>query len=98
MKKIGPCKHLKFSSHAVQSMFERNISSSAMRGVIDSGEAIADYPDDTPYPSQLLLGFEGHRPLHVVYAFHEDKKTCYIVTVYEPDPAIWTDGFRQRRS
>jgi len=97
MKKIGPCKHLKFSSHAVQRMFERAIPSSAVRGVMDSGEVIADYPDDTPYPSQLMLGYAEDRPLHVVYAFHEEKKTCYIVTVYEPDPAIWEDGFRQRR-
>jgi len=79
-------------------MFERAISSEAVRSVIESGEAIADYPDDTPYPSQLLLGFAEERPLHVVYAFHEDNETCYIVTVYEPDPAIWKDGFRQRRT
>lgn len=27
-----------------------------------------DYPDDTPYPSRLLLGWHNNRPLNIVVA------------------------------
>ena len=39
-----------------------------VQAVLESGEAIAEYPDDTPYASRLVLGWAGPRPLHVVAA------------------------------
>ena len=61
------------------------------------GERIADYPDDTPYPSVLLLGFIDTRPLHVVVAVDRTQGVCYVVTAYEPDLTLWEPDFKTRR-
>jgi hypothetical protein len=79
-------------------MFERALSHDDVLAVLRSGERIADYPDDLPYPSCLLLGYTGARPLHLVVAVDAKRGLCYVVTVYEPDPAKWEPGFKVRRS
>jgi hypothetical protein len=58
--------HLIFRLHAIQRMFERRISREDVRHVLETGEIVTDYPDDQPYPSRLVLGWCGERPLHVV--------------------------------
>jgi hypothetical protein len=65
-------------------MFERRIQKEEIRYLLQSGEVIAEYPNDIPLPSSLLLGFLGDRPIHIVVAFDDSTKTCHIVTVYEP--------------
>ena len=50
---------LVFRVHALRRMFERQLSVEDVEAVIDSGETIEDYPDDTPYPSRLVLGWRG---------------------------------------
>ncbi|NMP23435.1 DUF4258 domain-containing protein [Sulfobacillus sp. DSM 109850] len=47
-------------------MFERQIERSVVESVIQSGTTIESYPEDTPYPSRLVLGWD--RPVHVVVA------------------------------
>jgi Domain of unknown function (DUF4258) len=65
--------------------------------VVTHGQIIASYPDATPYPSKLLLGWCGSRPLHVVAADNCDEDATVIVTAYEPDPTRWEPGFVRRR-
>jgi hypothetical protein len=43
-------------------------SEEEVRIVIKTGETIEDYPADFPYPSRLVLGWHGLRPVHVVVA------------------------------
>ena len=86
--------NLVFRVHAVQRMFERHISQADVQAVVDSGEVIRDYPDDTPYPSRLILGWRGERPLHVVAADNHEAQETVIITVYQPDPAQWEPAFR----
>jgi hypothetical protein len=45
-----------FRVHAIQRMYQRNVSEPQVRDVITTGEVVEDYPDDTPYPSRLVLG------------------------------------------
>jgi hypothetical protein len=78
---------LTLRAHALRRMFERAVSVNDMREVFDHGETIADYPADTPYPSRLLLGWVGTRPLHVVAAYNHAGNEAIIVPVYEPGPA-----------
>jgi hypothetical protein len=49
-------------------MFQRNISEKDMRSILTKGEIIEEYADDTPYPSRLILGWIGGRPIHIVAA------------------------------
>jgi len=85
-----------FRKHALQRMFQRGIDVEDVRSVLASGKTIIDYPDDQPYPSRLMLGWRGNRPIHVVAADTEDDETI-IITVYEPDPALWELGFERKK-
>jgi hypothetical protein len=78
-------------------MFEKRISKSDVLEVISDGEVIADYPDDTPFPSALILGFVEDRPIHVVTAIDQESQTCHIITVYRPDSILWSENFKLRR-
>ncbi len=91
------CERTVFSGHAIQRMFERGVGIDAVNSVVSSGDIVADYPDDSPYPSRLLLGFVEGRPLHVVVGWDALSGTCIIVTAYEPQPERWDLGFRKRR-
>jgi hypothetical protein len=91
------CDVIYFSRHAIERMFSRSIKPEDVRAVIAQGEAIEEYPDDVPYPSSLLLGFVGERPLHVVVAHNEEEKECLVITVYVPDPSVWTEDLKTRR-
>jgi hypothetical protein len=90
-------KTLKFSGHAIGQMFRRSISRDDVKAVIREGKIIKEYPDDTPYPSFLTLGFVQGRPIHIVFAFDSQTETAIIVTAYIPDKYLWTDDFRNRR-
>lgn len=82
--------------HALQRMFERGITEADVRRILESGELIEDYPEDQPYPSRLVLGFVGDRPLHVVAADNLADQETIVITVYEPEPAQWDTAFRRR--
>ncbi|WP_448600928.1 DUF4258 domain-containing protein [Thermoflexus hugenholtzii] len=43
-----------------------------VESVLKAGETIATCPDDEPYPSRLIFGWVGDRPLHVVVADDPD--------------------------
>ncbi|MGZ5006648.1 MAG: DUF4258 domain-containing protein [Methylobacter sp.] len=57
-----------YRKHAIMRMFERNISDSDIREILSTGGIIARYPDDTPYPSQLILGWIDNKPVHILTA------------------------------
>ena len=89
---------IKFRFHAISRMFERSISESDIIHVLNTGIVIEDYPDDQPYPSCLMLGYVGNRPLHLVTAKATDADILVIITVYEPDTERWQLGFKERKS
>jgi hypothetical protein len=91
------CAKIFFSGHAIKRMFERSIGRAEVMEVIRSGDIIVEYPDDEPFPSRLMLGLSANRPLHVVVASDDGTGTCYIITAYDPDPALWESDFRTRR-
>lgn len=87
-----------FRVHAIQKMFERNIGHVDVKAVIEQGEVIRDYPDDKPYPSRLMLGWRGERPIHIVVANDPSNDEIIIITAYEPDPAIWEADFKRKKA
>ena len=86
-----------FSGHVFNRMAERGFSPDTIKSVIENGTVIKSYPNDTPYPSRLILGFDGERPVHVVSAYNSENDTEYVITVYEPDTLKWSDDFTERR-
>jgi len=92
------CKHIHYSRHAFERMFERAIPPDVVERVIAQGEIIADYPDEQPYPSFLILGYDQTNPIHVVLAHNATTGECHIITVYLPDSKIWDATFKRRRT
>lgn len=91
------CTEVVFSGHAIRRMFERALGRDAILEVVARGETLAEYLDDQPYPSYLVLGFIAGEPIHVVVARDPQTRGCFVVTAYSPDPVVWSDDFRKRR-
>jgi len=77
-------------------MFQRNINEKDVRSILMKGEIIEEYADNTPYPSRLILGWIGRRPIHIVAADNNRDDEVIIITVYEPDKEKWSDDFKRR--
>lgn len=90
--------NLIFRVHAVQRMFERNISAKKVVEAIQWGQIIDDYSTEAPEPSRLILGFQGKRPFHMVISENSKANVIVIITAYIPDPEKWKKDFRRRRS
>jgi hypothetical protein len=78
-------------------MFQRGIPPDAVRVLLEHGEIIANYPDDRPYPSALILGWFESRPVHAVIAQNRATEECQVITVYQPDPLLWDADFKSRK-
>ena len=86
-----------FRVHAVQRMFERNVSANDVSQALDSGETIEDYSAEMPEPSRLILGFQRRRPIHVVTCENLTTNETIIITVYIPDQSRWDKDFKSRK-
>lgn len=85
-------KQFEFSQHAVDQSIIRHISVQELREAIATGDIIEDYPDDKYGPSCLILGFTAaNRPVHIQCSY-PSRPLVKIITLYEPDPALWIDG------
>lgn len=85
-----------FSQHAVDQSIIRRISVQEIREAITVGEVIEVYPDDKYGPSCLIFGkTDAGRPIHVQCS-DPSRPVVKIITMYEPDPALWAD-FKIRR-
>ena len=87
-----------FRLHALKRMVERRISPEDVYHILATGVDIEIYPEDQPYPSRLILGTIGSRPLHLVVADDPQDEKSIVITVYEADPEKWEAGFSRRKS
>ena len=88
---------LVFRVHAVQRMYQRGVTEEDVRHVLENGETIEEYLSSTPYPSRLISGWCGTRPLHLVVAENSGDQETIVITVYEPDLSRWESGFTRRK-
>lgn len=91
------CRKVIFTQDAFTRMFARSITPELAARAVESGEIIAEYPDDQPFPSYLVLYIEQGKALHVVVGKDGQDETCYLITAYWPDIELWSDDFRTRR-
>jgi hypothetical protein len=82
--------------HAVQRMFERDVSPAKIRQALEFADVIEDYSGEMPEPSRLIMGVQGRRPFHVVTSEVPEGNEVTVVTVYLPDANKWKKGFRSR--
>ncbi len=81
------CHSIGWRRHALERMFERNITRAQVKQVLKSGMIIETYRDDQPFPSKLIYALVDEVPLHVVVAQDTMTAECYVVTAYIPDTA-----------
>ena len=86
-----------YQRHAVERMAQRGVSEEDVMQVLLTGETIQVYPDDTPFPSELILGWREGRPLHIVVATDTRRQRKIVITVYEPHPGQWEADFRRKK-
>jgi hypothetical protein len=86
-----------YRAHAVQRMFEREISVEKVHRALEVGDVIEDYSAEMPEPSRLLMGLQGRRPFHVVTSEHREAGEVTVVTVYLPHMDKWKKDFRSRK-
>jgi len=88
--------NLRWSDHIFKRFVQRKINKPDVVCVLMGGEIIEQYPDDYPYPSCLILGFDSAgRCIHVVCGMGETE--LYLVTAYCPDVDEWSDDFKIRK-
>ena len=78
-------------------MAQRGVSEEDVQYILLNGEAIQVYADDTPFPSELILGWCEGRPIHVVVATDTTRLRKIVMTVYEPRPGQWEADFRRKK-
>ena len=89
--------NVRFKKHALVRSIERGIKIAGIAEVLQKCQIIAEYPEDQPLKSYLVLGFTKiKRPLHVVVALDEKEKYIWVISVYEPDSRNWDKTFVKR--
>lgn len=72
------CQRVKYTGHALQRMFQRQVSRADVATVLADGDVIEDYPTEQPLPSCLVYAAVAGRPLHVVVAHDAASKLCLV--------------------
>lgn len=63
------------------------------------GEIIEIYLDDKPYPSVLIYGKTSKNyPLHIVCGYDKEEELAIIITAYHPNPRLWIEYKRRRKT
>ena len=87
---------LRWTSHILERIFRRGISTGDVENALTNGKIIERYPNDYPFPSYLVLGYTmTGRIIHVVCG--SNGVELWLITAYFPDPAEWSDDFKQRK-
>jgi hypothetical protein len=91
-------KRYRLTRHATIVRLERGITIFALEQALLNGEIIERYPNDEPYPSCLVLGWlPSGDPLHVVCSRGNVEPALRIVTLYEPEDALWESDYKTRK-
>jgi len=88
----------RLTKHATIVRLERGITIAGIEQALLSGETIERYPDAQPYPSCLVLGWlTSGDPLHLVCSRGNVEPALRIVTMYEPENALWESDYKTRK-
>lgn len=96
IKKLSEKSKIKWSTHCLERMQERDITRADVKNCIENGEIIEDYPDDFPYPSCLVFGYNtNNNVIHVVVG--SNGEFLYIITVYIPTTEVFENDLKTRK-
>ena len=87
---------IRWSAHVLKAFEKRGLSRQGVISVINTGEVIEDYPEDKPFPSCLVSGYNDNGCVqHVVCALGAGM--LWMITTYIPDLEVWNDDLVTRR-
>lgn len=87
---------IRWSTHCIERMQERDITRADVKNCIMQGEIIENYPDDFPHPSCLIFGYTvNNKVIHAVVGC--DGEQIWIITVYIPNTDKFEDDLKTRR-
>jgi len=88
-----------WSRHAVERMVLHRATRVDVETALAACEIIEVYPDaHRPLPDCLVLAWlRVSEPLHAVIAVDQANSRIFVVTVYRPDPARWSNDWKRRR-
>lgn len=96
LRSMNRLSQIALTAHSQQRLVERGISVNDIVKCIETGEIIAQYEDDKPFPSCLILGSSlTRKPLHIVVS--NDSEFIYLITAYYPSPERWEADFKTRK-
>ncbi len=87
-----------WKEHLLQRIKDRGIKLNQILEVLMGYEIITEYNDDRPFPSYLLLGYDGEIPLHIVVGVNIEFFEIHVITAYIPDQKIWNEDYRRKRN
>ncbi|MCD6553641.1 MAG: DUF4258 domain-containing protein [Anaerolineae bacterium] len=91
-------KRYRLTKHATIVRLERGITIAEIERSLLNGEIIERYPDAQPYPSCLVLGWlASGDPLHLVCSRGSVEPALRVVTLYEPEDALWESDYKTRK-
>ena len=87
---------VKWSTHCLERMQERDILRDDVISCVLRGEIIEDYPNDFPYPSCLIFGYTTQdKVLHIVIGAVET--TADVINAYNPSTDKFEADLRTRK-
>lgn len=89
--------NINWQRHVLERLMERGIAIETIKNVLLTGDVIEEYPDDTPYPSALLLAWIEMNPYHAVVSFDSHSGYCFVITAYIPDLEHFESDYKTRR-
>lgn len=80
------------SRHSITEAAVDNLAINEIYFSVKGGEIIEDYSDAYPLPACLILGCNTTgEPIHSVWAYNQVKRAAKLITVYRPDPMLWSN-------
>lgn len=97
LKKLFAENKIKWSSHGLERMQERDISIDDVVNCVNTGEIIEEYIEDKPAISSVLIHGKNtnNKVLHIVVGLDDDL--AYFVTAYYPSIEKFENDLKTRR-
>ncbi len=81
---------ISLSEHVLREMLEGRAKLSSILSVLSGGKVIEIHNHPQRKPFYVALGYEGEKPMHVMFSGAEQSGLALLI-VYEPSPPLWLD-------